>query len=99
MKSIKWSLLVTGALISLVFVLTIQQQNVGAFNDKNNQFVFNQRNHLQISEDHGIAGTSGSTFNDDDSHENINCNSNSNSPQRDETSCKTNSHDKPDNDD
>jgi hypothetical protein len=31
------------------------QQNVAAFNDRINQFFFNSHNHLQISEDHGIA--------------------------------------------
>jgi hypothetical protein len=50
-------LLLTAALASLVFTLTIQQQNVAAFNDKNNQFVFNQHSHTQISEDHGILAT------------------------------------------
>jgi hypothetical protein len=44
------------------------QQNVAAFNDRNNQFVFNSHNHLQISEDHDIASNSVSTFNDGTSH-------------------------------
>jgi hypothetical protein len=39
-KSIKWTLLATAALASLAFALTIQQQNVAAFNDRNNQFVY-----------------------------------------------------------
>jgi hypothetical protein len=90
MKSIKWSLLATA---SLVFALTIQQQNVAAFNDKNNQFVFNSHNHLQISEDHGIASNSVNTLNDGTSHYNDNFNS-----HRDET-FKSNSHSKPANDD
>jgi hypothetical protein len=46
MKSIKWTLLATAALASLAFALTIQQQNVAAFNDRNNQFVYNTQNHL-----------------------------------------------------
>jgi hypothetical protein len=75
MKSIKWSLLATAALASLVFALTIHQQKVAAFNDKNNQFVFNSQNHLQISEDHGIASNSVNTFNDGTSHYNDNFNS------------------------
>jgi hypothetical protein len=45
-KSIKWTLLATAALASLAFALTIQQQNVAAFNDRNNQFVYNTQNHL-----------------------------------------------------
>jgi hypothetical protein len=75
MKSIKRSLLATAALASLVFALTIHQQKVAAFNDKNNQFVFNSQNHLQISEDHGIASNSVNTFNDGTSHYNDNFNS------------------------
>jgi hypothetical protein len=75
MKSIK-SLVATAILASLVFALTIQQQNVAAFNDKNNQFVYNSHNHLQISEDHGIASNSASTFNDGTSHFNDNFNDN-----------------------
>ena len=94
MKSIKWRLLATAALASLVFALTIQQQqNVAAFNDKNNQFVFNSQNHLQISEDHGIASNSVNTFNDGTSHYNDNFNS-----HREET-FKSNSHTKPTKDD
>jgi hypothetical protein len=98
MKSIKWSLLTTAALASLVFVLTIQQQNVAAFNEENNQFVSNFRNHLKCDADE-CGGTSGDLRNDEFQHTNTNCNSNSNSPGRDDQSCKTNSHDKPDNDD
>lgn len=86
-------MLATAALASLVFALTIQQQNVAAFNDKNNQFVFNSQNHLQISEDHGIASNSVNTFNDETSHYNDNFNS-----HREET-FKSNSHTKPTKDD
>ena len=91
MKSIKWTLLATATLASLAFPLTIQQQNVAAFNDRNNQFVFNTHNHLQISEDHGIASNSVNVLNDDDRHYNDNFNS-----HRDET-LKVNEIDKPDN--
>ena len=91
MKSIKWTLLATAALASLAFALTIQQQNVAAFNDRNNQFVYNTQNHLQISEDHGIASNSVTVLNDDDSHYNDNYNS-----HRDER-LKVNEIDKPDN--
>ena len=100
MKSIKWSLLVTAAAIaSLVFTLTIQQQNVAAFNEKNNEGVSNFHNHLQFNECPDCGGSSGSVENNEDLHSNTNCSDNSNSPQRDETSCKNNSHDKPNNDD
>jgi hypothetical protein len=98
MKSVKWSLLVTTAAItSLVLTITIQQQNVAAFNEKNNELVSNFHNHLKCNDECG--GSSGSVSNTEDQHSNTNCSDNSNSPQRDETSCKTNSHDKPDNDD
>ena len=45
-----------------LMVTSSVRQNVVAFNDRNNQFVFNSHNHLQISEDHGIASNSASTF-------------------------------------
>ena len=99
MKSIKWSLLVTAVLASLIFALTIQQQNVAAFNEKNNEGVSNSHNHVQFNECPDCGGSSGIVSNDESQHSNTNCSDNSNSPQRDETSCKTNSHDKPDNDD
>jgi hypothetical protein len=93
MKSIKWTFLATAALASLAFALTIQQQNVAAFNDKNNQFVYNSHNHLQISEDHGIASNSASTYNDGTSH--INDNFNDNRGETYEERYKSNSHSKP----
>jgi hypothetical protein len=68
-------LLAIAALASLAFAVTIQQQNVAAFSDSNNQFVYNTHNHLQISEDHGIASNSGTTLNDETSHYNDNYNS------------------------
>ena len=46
-----------------------------------------------------FGGSSGVVSNDESQHSNSNCSYNSKSPQRDEQSCKTNSHDKPDNDD
>jgi hypothetical protein len=92
MKSIK-SLVATAILASLVFALTIQQQNVAAFNDKNNQFVYNSHNHLQISEDHGIASNSASTLNDGTSH--FNDNFNDNRGETYEERYKSNSHSKP----
>ena len=98
MKSIKWRLLTTAALASLVFALTTQQQNVAAFNEENNQFVSNFRNHLKCGADE-CPSTSGNLRNDELEHTNTNCNSNSNSPGRDNQSCRTNFHLKPDNDD
>jgi hypothetical protein len=98
MKSIKWSLLATAALVlaSLAFALTIQQQNVEAFNDKNNQFVFNHHDHTRISENHGITGNEGHAVNNEDSH--YNDNFNSNRGETFEERFKSNSHDKPAND-
>lgn len=97
MKLIKWSLFITAALASLVISVTIQQQNVAAFNEENNQFVSNFRNHLKCDAGETLecGGTSGDVTNDESQHTNTNCNSNSDSPQRDVTSCKTNSNDKP----
>ena len=97
MKSIKWSLLVTAALASLVFALTIQQQNVAAFNDKNNKFVFNQHSHTRISEDHGITGNDGRVSNDETQHYNDNFNSNRGETFEERFKC--NSHSKPANTD
>ena len=92
MKLVK-SLLVTAVLASLVFTLTVQQQNVAAFNGKNNQFVYNSHNHLQISEDHGIASNSASTLNDGTSH--FNDNFNDNRGETYEERYKSNYHSKP----
>ena len=36
---------ITAALTSLAFELTVQQQDVAAFNDKNNAFVANTHSH------------------------------------------------------
>jgi hypothetical protein len=56
MKSIKWSLLATAALASLVFSVTIQQQNVAASNEDRDKFVINHHDHTIISENQGIVG-------------------------------------------
>ena len=64
-----------------------------AFNGKNNQFVYNSHNHLQISEDHGIASNSASTLNDGTSH--FNDNFNDNRGETYEERYKSNSHSKP----
>jgi hypothetical protein len=76
MKSIKWSLLTTAALASLVFSVTIQQQNVAASNEDKDKFVTNHHDHTIISEKHGIRGNEGSVTNEEDSHFNFNDNTN-----------------------
>jgi hypothetical protein len=76
MKSIKWSLLTTAALASLVFSVTIQQQNVAASNEDKDKFVSNHHDHTIISEKHGIRGNEGSVTNEEDSHFNFNDNTN-----------------------
>ena len=58
-----------------MFVLTIQQQNVAAFNDKNNQNVFNHHDHTQISY-LGIRANEVHVTNDGTSYYNDNFNSN-----------------------
>jgi hypothetical protein len=76
MKTIKWSLLTTAALASLVFSLTIQQQNVTASNEDKDKFVTNHHDHTIISENQGIGGNEGSVTNEEDSHFNFNDNTN-----------------------
>lgn len=97
MESIKCCLLATAVLASLAFVLAIQQQNVAAFNDKNNQLVFNNHDHTQISEDHGVRGNDGTVLNDKTSHYNDNFNSNRGETFEERSKC--NSHSKPANTD
>ena len=87
MKPIKFILLATAALASLAFALTIQQQDVAAFNDKN-EFVSNGHSHQNCG-DNGCEGNSAGTFNNKDVHNSFNCNS-----HRSGDECKTNSHDK-----
>ena len=92
-KSVKWSLLATAALASLVFVLTIQQQNVAAFNEKNNLAVFNTHSHTGISENHGVRGNDGHVSNDGLSHHNDNFNANRGDTFEERS--KSNDHSKP----
>lgn len=75
MKTIKWMLSATAALAlaSLVFSVTIQQQNVAASNDRT---IFNHHSHTKIDDKHGITGNEGSVLNDGDSHFNFNDNTN-----------------------
>jgi hypothetical protein len=88
-------LLTTLALASLVLAISIQQQNVAAFND-NNQNVFNHHDHSRISED-DIQSNEGHAVNDEDSHYNDNFNSNRGETFDERFKC--NSHSKPANTD
>jgi hypothetical protein len=82
MKSIKWSLLATAVLASLVFSVTIQPQNVAAPNE--DKFVINNHDHTS-----GIHSNQGNLVNDGDEH----FNSNDNTNREDRIKC--NSHDIP----
>ena len=75
MKQIRWSLLATAVLASLVFSVTIQQQNVTASTD-DDKSVRNHHDHTIISEKHGIRGNEGTEMNEEDSHFNFNDNTN-----------------------
>jgi hypothetical protein len=79
MKSLEL-ILMTATLTVLAVALTIQsQQNVAAFNEKNNNFVSNSHNHLRIGDFEGgpeeIQSSSGSVYNDEDRHSSSNYNS------------------------
>jgi uncharacterized membrane protein len=84
-------LAIVTALASLAIALTIQQQDVAAFNDKNNNFVFNSHSHTSC-ETGSCTGNDGRVSNDKDTHSNDNFNSNRPEPQ------KFHSHDNPNND-
>jgi len=58
-------LAIVTALASLAIALTIQQQDVAAFNDKNNNFVFNSHSHTSC-ETGSCTGNDGKVFNDKD---------------------------------
>jgi len=79
------------AVASLTIALTVQEQDVSAFNDKNNNFVFNSNSHTSC-ETGSCTGNDGHVSNDKDTHSNDNFNSNRPEPQ------KIFSHDKPNND-
>ena len=87
----KAMLAIVTALASLAIALTIHQQDVAAFNDKNNNFVFNSHSHTSC-ETGSCTGNDGRVSNDKDTHSNDNFNSNRPEPQ------KLHSHDKPNND-
>jgi hypothetical protein len=83
--------LMIAAVASLTIALTIQEQDVSAFNDKNNIFVFNSHSHTSCKTGE-CTGNDGLVSNDKDTHSNDNFNSNTPEPQ------KLHSHDKPNND-
>jgi hypothetical protein len=86
MKSINLIVLEIIVLASLAFVVTMQEQDVAAFNDKNS-FVNNGHFHQKC--DTVCQSNGGSVVNTEDMHNNENCNS-----QRD-VACRTNSVTKP----
>ena len=62
------------ALASLAIALTIQQQDVAAFNDKNNNFVANTHSHTSCKTGE-CTGNDGFITNDEETHSNSNFNS------------------------
>lgn len=62
---------------TLTVALTIQKQEVAAFNEKNNQFVFNSHSHTLCPGSHILCPSNdGHTSNSADQHSNDNFNSN-----------------------
>jgi hypothetical protein len=62
---------------TLTIALTVQQQEAAAFNDKNNDFVYNTHNHLKCNDPPTECQTnSGFTYNNEDGHTNSNYNGN-----------------------
>jgi hypothetical protein len=88
MKQIKWNLLATAVLASLVFSVTIQQQNIAASNEDKDKFVTNHHSHSNIFEN---KANEGSVTNEEDSHFNSNDNTNREGETSDERS-NCNSH-------
>jgi hypothetical protein len=68
------SMFATAVLASLVFSVTLQQQNVAASNGNDDKLILNQHSHTKIDEKHGITGNEVSVFNDGTSHTNSNFN-------------------------
>jgi hypothetical protein len=79
-------------LASMAIVLTIQQQDVAAFNDKNNQGLANSHSHINLTCTGGTClGNEGTVVNSENVHSNENFNN-----HRDDTT-HTNSFVKPGN--
>jgi hypothetical protein len=90
----KLAILATATLASLVFTPAIQQQNVEASSDKNDEedkHVFNQHSHTKIDEKHSITGNDGSVLNEEDSHINSNFNTNRGDTFEDRSKCNSHS--------
>jgi hypothetical protein len=88
-------LAIVTALASLAIALTIQQQDVAAFND-NNQFVRNHHDHTHCGTEIGsCTGNDGTVTNDESTHTNDNFNSHREPAH---PAQKTHTVDKPDND-
>ena len=86
-------LAIVTALASLAIALTIQSQDVAAFND-NNQFVDNRHSHTHCGTEIGsCTSNDGSVTNDESTHTNDNFNS-----HRDDPGPKDNTFVKPGND-
>jgi hypothetical protein len=86
------ALSIAAALASFTIQLTVQEQQVSAFND-NNDFVFNSHSHTKCGTEIGsCTDNDGRVSNDEDTHCNDNFNSNRPEPQ------KFHCNDKPDND-
>jgi len=75
------------ALASLAIALTIQQQDVAAFNDEHNQNVGNTHGHQSCHEG-GCNTNDGSTFNSEEIHSNSNFNSHRDDNPKDNTFVK-----------
>jgi hypothetical protein len=90
MKLVK-SLLVTAVLASLVFALTVQQQNAEASNDKNDKLIFNQHSHTQIDEKRGVTGNDGTVLNGEIDGEKSHTNTNFNTNREESSKCNSHS--------
>jgi hypothetical protein len=82
------------ALSALSIAMTVQGQDVSAFNDKNNEGGFNSHSHTTFCEagENKCTSNDGRVLNDENTHSNDNFNSNRPEPQQ------FHSHDKPNND-
>jgi hypothetical protein len=99
MKSI---FIITSALVVLAITsIVTTTQSVTAFNERNNNFVSNDHNHLRIGDFEGgpeaIQSSSGGQFNDENTHSSFNYNSERGENTGDENYQKDNTFTKPDN--
>ena len=80
------------AVASSTIATMAEEQNVSAFNDKNNKFVFNAHSHTSSCIEADCTSNDGRVSNDESTHCNENFNSNRPEPP------KFHCNDKPDND-